>query len=117
MEAMRQSWTDDRLDDFRAETARRFDAVDKRFDKGEGGIKDLRTEMNGRFDQINGRFEAMNGRIDDMNGRFDAMNGRFDAINARFDAVTARLESMQRVMLQFSGALLVALIGFMITQA
>lgn len=88
MEAMRQSWTDDRLDDFRGETARRFGEVDKRFDKVEADIKDLRTEM----------------------------NARFDSMNERFDSITARLESMQRTMLQFSGALIVALVGFMITQ-
>jgi tetrahydromethanopterin S-methyltransferase subunit G len=82
MEAMRQSWTDDRLDDFRGETQRRFDEVDKRFDevdkrfdKVEGEIKDLGTEMNARFD------------------------------------------SLQRTMLWFSGALIVALIVCLVSQA
>lgn len=31
---MRQSWTDERLDDFRAETTRRFDALERRMDEG-----------------------------------------------------------------------------------
>lgn len=39
MEAMRQSWTDDRLDDFRGEVNRRFD------------------EVNGKLERIEGRFE------------------------------------------------------------
>ena len=30
---MRSTWTDSRLDDFAANTDRRFDAVDRRFDK------------------------------------------------------------------------------------
>ena len=34
METMRQSWTDERLDDFRAETTRRFDALERRMDEG-----------------------------------------------------------------------------------
>lgn len=30
---MRESWTDERLDDFRGEVSRRFDEVDKRLDR------------------------------------------------------------------------------------
>jgi hypothetical protein len=33
MYRMRESWTDERLDDFRAETSRRFDAIDNRLDR------------------------------------------------------------------------------------
>jgi hypothetical protein len=42
---MRESWTDERLDDFR-------DEVNRRFDRVEGDIRDMRTEMNGRFDAL-----------------------------------------------------------------
>lgn len=42
---MRESWTDERLDDFREEVNRRFDKVDLEF-------RDLRKEMNGRFDAL-----------------------------------------------------------------
>jgi hypothetical protein len=34
METMRESWTDARLDDFRAETIRRFDTLERRMDDG-----------------------------------------------------------------------------------
>ena len=88
MEAMRQGWTDDRLDAFRAETQRRFDEVDRRFD-----------EADKRFDKVDKRFDKVETEIKDL--------GR--DLNVRFDA-------LQRTMLQFSGALVVALIGFMITQ-
>jgi hypothetical protein len=81
MEAMRQSWTDDRLDDFRAETKERFDKVDEHFDKVEDQVKEMRGEM----------------------------NTRFNALEARFDA-------LQRVMIQFSGGLIVVLVGFVVTQ-
>jgi hypothetical protein len=52
METMRESWTDARLDDFRGETARRFDEVGRRFDKFE-------RRMDGRFDRIDARFDAL----------------------------------------------------------
>ncbi|HEX2097307.1 MAG TPA: hypothetical protein VHF50_08070 [Solirubrobacterales bacterium] len=47
MEAMRQSWTDERLDDFRAETARRFDEVDRRLHGVELGLRDLNHRIDG----------------------------------------------------------------------
>lgn len=52
MEAVRESWTDDRLDDFRGEVNRRFD--------------ETQDEMNRRFGEVNGRLD----RLDD---RFDAL--------------------------------------------
>ncbi len=45
MYKMRESWTDERLDDFR-------DEVNRGFDRVEGDIRDMRTEMNGRFDAL-----------------------------------------------------------------
>jgi hypothetical protein len=49
---MRESWTDERLDDFRGEVARRFDKVDTEF-------RGLRSEMNTRFDRFEARFDAL----------------------------------------------------------
>jgi hypothetical protein len=63
MEAMRQSWTDERLDDFRGETAQRFDRLERRVDNGfnrvDAEFRELRGEMNGRFEAMQDRLEAM----------------------------------------------------------
>lgn len=73
MDAMRQSWTDDRLDDFRAEVNHRFDEVyrrfdevdrrfedvDRRFERVEGQIHNLRVEMSAGFQRIDERFERL----------------------------------------------------------
>jgi hypothetical protein len=56
MEAMRQSWTDERLDDFRGDVGRRFDEVDRRFDK-----------VDKRFDKIDVELHRINDRLDAMN--------------------------------------------------
>ena len=53
METMRQSWTDDRLDDMSDRIDQRFDQVDQRFDRLETDVTALRTEMNTRFDSLN----------------------------------------------------------------
>jgi hypothetical protein len=42
---MRESWTDERLDDFATN-------VDRRFDRVEADLRELRTEMNLRFDSM-----------------------------------------------------------------
>jgi hypothetical protein len=88
MEAMRQSWTDERLDDFRGDVNRRFDEVDRRFD-----------EVDRRFDKVDQRFDKIEG---DMKTGFDMMNARFD--------------SLQRSMFQASVVLIVAVLGLLGTQ-
>ena len=52
MHLMRESWTDARLDDFRAEVDRRFEEIGRRFDKVEGEIQDLRGEMKAGFESV-----------------------------------------------------------------
>jgi thiosulfate reductase cytochrome b subunit len=52
MSAVREAWTDERLDDL----AHRMDGGFERVDRD---IRDLRAEMNSRFDAVNGRFDAM----------------------------------------------------------
>lgn len=59
MYKMREAWTDERMDDFRDEVNRRFDDVDKRFDKVDEEFRDLRSEMNTRFDRIDARFDGL----------------------------------------------------------
>ncbi len=60
MEAGRHSWTDARLDDFRRDVDKRFDAVDSRLD-----------ETNRRMDVGFGRVDA---ELHAINGRFDSLH-------------------------------------------
>jgi len=52
MEAMRESWTDERLDDFRAETARRLDGIDAKLEKIDGRFERLETRIDEKFDRL-----------------------------------------------------------------
>jgi len=45
---MRESWTDDRLDDFRADVNRRFNKVDQRFNKVDSELH----RVNDRLDSM-----------------------------------------------------------------
>ena len=48
----RDAWTDERLDDL----AKR---MDKGFDEVKGEVRELRSEMNSRFNSIDARFDAL----------------------------------------------------------
>jgi hypothetical protein len=62
MEAMRKSWTDERLDHFAKSVDRRFDAVDRRFD-----------EVDRRFDEFERRFDKIDVELNRVNDRLDGM--------------------------------------------
>jgi hypothetical protein len=59
MEAVRQSWTDDRLDDFRDEVNRRFDDVDGRFEE-------FGKQVDKRFDKVDGELGRLDAKIDGL---------------------------------------------------
>jgi phosphoglycerate-specific signal transduction histidine kinase len=70
MEAMRQSWTDDRMDDLSRRVEARFDQVDRRFEHADQRLdlnthelrsetRELRTEMSMRFDRVDERLDGM----------------------------------------------------------
>jgi tetrahydromethanopterin S-methyltransferase subunit G len=73
MERARATWTDERLDDL----SRSVDRVDADF-------RQLRTEMNGRFDALERR-----------------LGSRIDAVDARLGA---RIDGVQRMVIQLGGA-------------
>jgi tetrahydromethanopterin S-methyltransferase subunit G len=70
MQAVREKWTDERLDDLNERVSEGFARVDRE-------IRDLRGEMNVRFDAMDARMDA----------RFRAVNARFEKIDDRFDAL------------------------------
>ena len=68
MAAMRQTWTDDRMDDLAKsvdtrfeQVDKRFEQVDKRFEQIHGDIKGLRDETNRNFAILNRRFDIIVG--------------------------------------------------------
>lgn len=97
MEAMAKSWTDERLEE-------RFDAIDRRFDS-----------VDRQFEVVARQFEAVDHRFDRVDADFrelrSEMNARFERVDARFDRMEARFDSLQRTMLQFGGAMIVALVA------
>jgi hypothetical protein len=92
MEAMREAWTDERLDDLRDQVDRRFDQVDARFDK-----------VDARFDKFEDRIDTRLDRVDD---RFDRVIERLERFEAR---MSLRFEWLLRVMVV---SYVTALVGY-----
>jgi tetrahydromethanopterin S-methyltransferase subunit G len=94
MESMRESWTDERLDDLNHK-------VDAGFDRVDADIRGLRVEMRTEFGALRG----------EMKGGFDRLDTRFERIDDRFDRINERLEAMHRLLVQSFVVLLATLIG------
>jgi predicted nucleic acid-binding Zn-ribbon protein len=92
MEAMRESWTDDRLDDLN------------------GKVDALRLEMRTEFRAVRGEMKAGFDKIDE---RFEKSEVRIDE---RFEKMDERLLQIYQTMLAFCGVAMAALIGFIATQ-
>jgi archaellum component FlaC len=93
MEAMREAWTDDRLDDLANRMDRGFDRVDK-------DTRELRAETKSEFALVRGamceRFDKVDARFDKVDARFAGVDARFEKVDARFEQIDARLYSIQR---------------------
>jgi len=90
-------------DEFR-EVLSRLDLIEHDVADLKVEVRELRREMNERFDRLykemNERFDRlykeMNERFDRMNERFDKMNERFDRMNERFDQMYERMTSLMK---------------------
>jgi uncharacterized protein YPO0396 len=70
----REKWTDERLDDLNLKVDRGFAETKAEMHEGfarvDGEIKDLRREMDARFDKVDARFDQVNARLDKITDRF-----------------------------------------------
>ena len=96
METVRESWTDERLDDLKesvSDLGRRMDT----------GFAESRREVSQGAESIR-----------------KEMKEEFQAVDARFNSVDARFDALQRTIIQIGGgmaaALCAALIGLIATQ-
>jgi DNA anti-recombination protein RmuC len=110
MEAMRESWTDDRLDDLNSK-------VDALRLEMKTEFRTVRGEMDRRFDRVDERFDKMDERFDKRFEKIDARFERMDLrMDERFERMDERLHQIYQTMLGFCGAALAALLGFIATQ-
>jgi hypothetical protein len=105
MEAMRQSWTDDRLDEFGHRIDERFDRVDERFD-----------EVDRRFQQVDQRFvHLVEKHFDKVDERFGDVGQNIRELRAEMNEHNneraAEFTALQRTIIQVGVALFSAMMG------
>jgi hypothetical protein len=96
MEAMREAWSDERLDDL-------ANRMDRGFDRVDSDVRELRVETKAEFAVLRG----------EMSERFDRVDHRFERIETRFDRIEACFDSMQRMII---AAYLTAVVGLIATR-
>ena len=85
---------DQRIDQFRAAVADRFDQVDTRFEQVDQRIDQFRAAVADRFDQVDQRFDQGDQRFDQVDQRFDQVDQRFDQVDQRFDQVVRSIDRL-----------------------
>lgn len=93
MQAVRQTWTDDRFDHLEAEMKQRFEQVDRRFE-----------QVDKRFDQVDRRFDQVDRRFEQVDNRFEGVEGELGAlrIQMREENVALRTELRAEIAVQSS---------------
>ncbi len=114
MEAMRESWTDERLDDFREETARRFEEARTETARR---FEEARTETARRFEEAGAetsrRFEEVYRRFDEVDRRLDGVNADIRELRGAVAHLGVRIDEMNRTILRLgTGSLVTFVVGF-----
>lgn len=60
---MAEGWTEERLDDLKQEVGKQGARLERLEDRMAAGFRDLRQEMDRRFDKVDRRFEVMDDRL------------------------------------------------------
>jgi uncharacterized protein YukE len=139
MEAMRQSWTDDRLDDLSRRMDERFDHVEgemnqgfervegemnQRFEPVEGEITDLRAEIKAQGKELRGEMAGMEARLRAQASEHYVRTGE-ELAKMRGEShsdkqqLLAEMQALQRTLVQIGWtgaiALIAALAGVLIS--
>ncbi len=56
-------------------------------------IKDLKTEMNAKFDHVDRKFENVERKFDHVDREFDHVDRKFEAFNAKIDTKSQYLDN------------------------
>jgi hypothetical protein len=109
MPVMLESRSDDRMDAL----STKVDDLSARMDAQSTKLNDLAAQMERGFRRVDA--ELREWRRETKAG-FDRVDDRFERVNERFERVDDRFDRLQRLMIQFCGMMLAALIGLIATQ-
>lgn len=99
MQTMRESWTDERLDDG--------------FARVSADIQSLRDETSVLRQEMRLEFGSVRQEIGSVRQETGSLR---QEMNARFEHMEARFDDLQRTLLQVGGGMIAALLGILATQ-
>jgi tetrahydromethanopterin S-methyltransferase subunit G len=124
MEAMRQSWSDDRLDDLKDRVETGFAQMDQRSARIEArleaGFDRLDAKIDAKIGQLDAKIDAKIGQLDaKIDSKVDGvaaelrqeMKSGFDGVDRRFDAMQQRFDAMQQTIIRVGGGLIGVLVA------
>lgn len=106
MEAMRQSWSDDRLDDL----SNRVDELSRRVDSGFARLDEKMDAVAARQDaKLEAAFEKLDAKID---RKIDAASAELRVeMRLGIDSLNSRFDAMQQTMIRVGGGLIGVLVA------
>jgi hypothetical protein len=114
MDAMRESWTDARMDDLNLEVEELGRRMENGFNRLDADLRELRSETKDEFSTVRHEMKDEFRTVrSEMKDEFRTVRSE---MNGRFEGLEERLAAMHRLMIQFCGLALTALIGFIATQ-
>ena len=113
MEAMRESWTDARMDDLDGKVDELGRRMDNGFNRVDADIRALRDETKAEFGGIRKEMKIESAALrGELKGESAALRSE---MNERFEGMQNRLDAIQRMMLWFCGLAMTALLGLVAT--
>jgi hypothetical protein len=109
MDAMRDAWTDERLDDLNGRVGDLGRRMDEGFNRVDAKIGALDSKFDIRIAALDSKFDT---RIAALDSKFDALDGKTDSKieNLRVEMRT-EFRALNRLILGFGGALITAVIA------
>lgn len=107
MEAVREIWSDDRLD-----------ILDRKVDEGFGSVDQRFEQVDQRFGEVDRRFWEVAERVGRVEGELTelrtAMNGKFERIGGQLDDLKDQMVRLFALMAGASCTLLAAVLGLVV---
>ncbi len=72
----------------------RFDHLQDQINDLKEGQKEIRDDMNRRFEQVDKRFEQIDKRFEQIDKRFEQVDRRFEQVDRRFDQINVKLDTI-----------------------
>ena len=95
MEAMRQSWSDDRLDDLNHRVDAGFARVDVQFARVDEKFAQMEERMDARFARLEAKIDAGFDRLD---AKFEAkIESSFDRLDSKIDTTATELRQQMQL--------------------